>query len=665
MMNTRELQEATRDWDEFYRETGRRQLSRRKVFRVGAAASLIAAGGWSAFLAACGGDDDEADDGGTPAATGTVAATGTAAPTEVAEREGITGDWDTTGTPPYKQGLPDGVAEVDPEWQAYPWVYKYGPWRYDWEAAPVTRGGQIIVPFGPPANYDVMISGISSNPSMNKLYNAGLREGLEPLTASIEPDLAIGEEHNADFTEWTFKIPAGVKFHDVEPVNNRLLTGADVVFSFERHIDTNLNRAVLLNVDSVTAPDDETIVFKLKQPAGQFNRVLASPHLPVFAPEVFEDQDLFKSKAIGTGAFITEFSELENRADYVRNPDYWQTHLLGGKYGTQPLPMVDTWTRQFFANNIAAKEAFFAGQVDTFQPGCGVDPVLIAEQVERVPNAILTANAYWSCCPLTFIFNFKNPLFQDKRVRQALSMGMDREQIYRQGMQGTGALGATPIPFDYMMTEKGLPIPLDEFGENVQFNPQRAKALLEEAGFTEPLDIQIYQTGNQPAAWQGAIDTVVFNWKQAGIANAQLVVRDRAVYGEDQRNGTWPDLLYQVGTLAFGYTFDAAVTPAFLSGSPRNFGSLNDEVLDGIFEKWAATVDPVEAAGVAREASDRFVENADTLTFAYIGGMEVTREWMGGGVISVHNCINGIGWSNMKYPWITPDAPDGRGGTPI
>jgi peptide/nickel transport system substrate-binding protein len=645
--NTRELAEAEKEWKGFYANVARKQLSRRKVLTGSA---ILAAGSLGAALIGCS-DDEESSDGGSSSSGGDT------------PFEGVTGDWDTTGTAPFKGGIPDSQITVNEGWKRYPWVYKYGPWRYNWDV-PVTRGGHIITSFGPASNYNVMISGIASQPVYSKMFNAGLREGLDLLTASIESDLAISSEHNADFTEWTFKIPDNALFHDKPPVNGRKLLAEDVVFSFDRHRDTHIAKSVLRGVDKITAVDDVTVQFDLKSPNLSFEGTLASPNMVVFSPEAFEDQDTFIAAPVGTGPFVLDFSEYQNKADFVRHEGYWQLPPVNqDKYGTKPLPFADKYTRQSFANNVTAKEAFANGEVDYMTPGCGLDTTLIREQLERTPDARVISNGYWSCCPLGIYFNYKNPLFQDIRVRQALSMSINREQVWSGGMDSSGVISGAPIPFDFQGLD--VPPPLSDYGKNVQYDPEGARKLLEEAGHTLPLKLKVYQRPNRPAAWQGALDTVVFNWREAGVVDAEVVVRDSLVFSEDQRNGSWPDMLFTITGLGLGYTIDSLVSGSLLTGSSSNYGSLSDPELDALLEKWASSVDPDASIQTAKDISDRIVENVDHLWLGMIGGFDVSQPWLHGHTISTHNCVDGIGLGNMKYVWIGEDAPSGRGGTVI
>ena len=658
MPSIRELAEAHEEWNGYYANAKTKRLSRRRVLRASTALGLLSAGGMSALIG-CSSSDEEATavaGGGTPATSaggsgGSVAS----AP--------VTGPWDTTKMPPYPQGLDDAAANPPAQWQPYPWFYKYGPWRYNWDK-PMTRGGQYIDPSGTYTNFDVMVSGLAGLQPYSRLYSDAMREGVDLTGHHIEPDLAISAEHAPDYTSWTFKIAPDVKYQNIAPLNGRALTASDIEFSVMRVLDTSVNRAVLKEVEKVTAIDDVTIRFDLKRPQLDFEATLASPQVPIFAPEAFENQDQFKAQPVGTGPFQVDFHEYQNRTDYIRHPAYWQTPpYKPEKYG-QVLPFLDKYTRQYFANAVTAKEAFINGKVDTFQPGCGLDTAIVKEQLDAVPNAIVMTNAYWANSPMGIRFQYKNPLLQDIRVRQALSMSINREQVWSGGMDSTGLIDASPIPLVYQDLDS--PVDLSTYGPSAQYNPQRARELLIEAGLTPPIKLQIFQTAPQPAAWQGALDTVVFNWKEAGIVDAELVVRDGQVFQQDMVNHSFPELAFVGGGgLIFGYTLSSSVTPAFLTGSPANYGELSDPALDDLLERYAVATDPAGAADLARQISRQIVDNVDHLWFGEIEGIEVAQPWLNGMVVCEHSCVHFIGGANIKYVWIGADAPEGRGGKPI
>lgn len=291
---------------------------------------------------------------------------------------------------------------------------------------------------------------------------------------------------------WTITIPPDVKFQNLPPVNGRRLTAEDVKFSFERHMDTSINRSVLVNLDRVEAVDETTLRFVLKKPHATYDRILASPHFVIFSKEQFEDFEALKEKPVGTGPFMLDFHQYQNRDDWVRNPDYWEKPAIKPeKYGTQAMPFVDKYVRQYFANVVTAKEAFFNGEIDYYAPQCSGSQASTKEILERVPDARIQVNQGWSCCPETFSVQMNNPMFQDIRVRQALSMAIDRTQIWERSLDRMGQVGGGPIPIDLLGLD--APRPLSAYGPNVQHNPTEALALLKAAGVEAPLKFQLYE----------------------------------------------------------------------------------------------------------------------------------------------------------------------------
>ena len=123
--------------------------------------------------------------------------------------------------------------------------------------------------------------------------------------------------------------------------------------------------------------------------------------------------------------------------------------------------------------------------------------------------------------------------------------------------------------------------------------------------------------------------------------------------------------MIQIGALSLGYTIDTLITPALLTGSPANYGSLSDPALDDLLNRWSLTTDPAEGVRLARQMTTRIVDNVDDIWFGWISGIEVDRGWLHGTLMSTHNQPNGIGLGNYKYIWIDQTAPDGRGGKPI
>jgi peptide/nickel transport system substrate-binding protein len=130
--------------------------------------------------------------------------------------------------------------------------------------------------------------------------------------------------------QYTFKIRKGLKFHDGSP-----LTSADVLATFQRIIFpkegiSSARKAQMSMVESVTAPDAETVVFKLKRPSGAFIPALAAPfHFIYSKAKLDADPRWYEQNVMGSGPFIFDIREAGARVTGKRNPNY---HHAGQPY---------------------------------------------------------------------------------------------------------------------------------------------------------------------------------------------------------------------------------------------------------------------------------------------------------------------------------------------
>src|SRR6185312_190143 len=130
--------------------------------------------------------------------------------------------------------------------------------------------------------------------------------------------------HNADYTSWTFTLPQGVKFQNLQPVNGREVTADDVKFSFDRYIDSSIFNTALQYVDKITATDKYTVKFDMKRPQLTFDGIVGTPYYLIFAKEHYDNQDRWKETLIGTGPYQVESNGYQDHKTNVRNPDFFQ-----------------------------------------------------------------------------------------------------------------------------------------------------------------------------------------------------------------------------------------------------------------------------------------------------------------------------------------------------
>ena len=291
---------------------------------------------------------------------------------------------------------------------------------------------------------------------------------------------------------YVFKIRDGVFWHDkAAPVNGRQLTAHDVAYSFERllglsggepsppALGTALGR---LSWESVTATDDFTVEFKLKEPSLdallsilKLNQTMVIPREVV---EQFGDMQDWRN-VIGTGPYqLTDVLEGSSWT-YTKIDDYWG---FDPKYPNNRLPYADTIEYAIVNDPTAITSLMRSGQADIIQQGLNSHLTSVDQAVNlQKTNPDLELHP-WSFRAETAIGFIPKGPFSDIRVRQALSLAIDQEAIAENYMQGWGDASPSgpigPAVLGYFMPFEEWP---DEVKQYYRYDPEAAEKLLDEA----------------------------------------------------------------------------------------------------------------------------------------------------------------------------------------
>ena len=278
-------------------------------------------------------------------------------------------------------------------------------------------------------------------------YLCGVGEG-----AAIAPMLAESWSPNDDGSEWTFKLRAGVKWHDGTP-----FTADDVVATIDRLSVGNLKAYV--EAGAATAVDETTVKIALLIPDGQFPYQLSiyNPQ-SLITPADYETGTTLDGWPTGTGPFKLEKYDIATGATFVRNDDWW-----GGKPKLDKVEFV-------FSDDIATQiTGVLADQADAIVlfAVVGGDALLSNPDVTvgSIPGA--SHRQLW--------MNSREGTFADKRIRQAVAYGIDRQELVDVVLKGKGAIGNDhPIAPTYEFFDASQP--------QRERDIDKAKGLLEEAG---------------------------------------------------------------------------------------------------------------------------------------------------------------------------------------
>ena len=278
---------------------------------------------------------------------------------------------------------------------------------------------------------------------------------------TVIPMLAEDWTISDDGLTYTFTIRQGVKFHDGSD-----LDAADVVYSMETNAKSPLSKlsAPHQNVASVEALDDFTVEIVLKQPSATFLKELGKSAGYV-VPENFHEEHDANSEMIGTGPYVFSDYKPGTSLTFTRFEDYW---------GDKPFFEVIDW--RFVSDETAALNGLQAGEYDFVT-------AVLAEGIERVATFSDDPEftvLFESSGEVSYMWlNTEVEAFQDARVRQAIAHAINRDEaieVYDRYATPTCLMVvpyAEPYNSDYCPYE---------------YDPEKAKALLAEAGY-EDLEI--------------------------------------------------------------------------------------------------------------------------------------------------------------------------------
>jgi len=381
-----------------------------------------------------------------------------------------------------------------------------------------------------------------------------------------------------DASTWNFKIREGIKFHDIAPVNGREMTAEDVKYSYDMlRGKPGWGAAEVTSVDLL---ENNTVQFHTRIPLTSFPLIHTNGTTPVVFPkEAVEAEGGLHENPIGTGAFMVKEFVPNEGVLFERNPNY---HLKDDD-GNQ-LPYLDG-LRYIFARGEATQIALFrAGQVDIMRLNRidTLEQILKTNEdtsVYRVPSFGWGGYAIWP--------NLAKEPFNDKRVRQALSMAIDRRVVLEVVNRSDGVVyGAFPWALaGYTEFDQYT---LDNLGPAYQYNPEEAKRLLAEA---VPGGLKIdLEWGELQGLPLGDFAVLVAKyWNDIGV-DVNLQQLESGTWTSKRRGGAdLGDALVTLVNTGSGPTAWDWVYSHYHSAIPDtiNRPHVEDSKVDGLLDEWA------------------------------------------------------------------------------
>jgi len=438
-------------------------------------------------------------------------------------------------------------------------------------AAPGRRGGLLRV--GLDVDADTLDPRLTKNTSGFRIRELAFN-GLVAINPDFTPVPDLAEKwDNPDDKTWVFHLRPSVKFHDGSD-----LTANDVKFTYESVLDQAFNspsRAFYLSVDKVEATDKSTVTFTLKAPFAPFLSYMDLAIVPQAAVQKLGAD--FGTRPIGSGPFKVDRWTTGDTIELSANDNFY-----GGR------PNLDRVRLKVVPDNSARVVALESGDLEFVQSPVSPQDVARVQsggklKVDRTPAA-----------GYTYInLNTADPILADKKVRQALSHLVNKQQIIDTIYKGIGRPANGPIVPGMWAYPADVP--------SLDYNPETARALLDEAGWKvgadgtrskdgQKLSLTVRTHSEDPDRKQ-VIQVLQSEFQKVGIDATTNAVEFPAFF-QDVQDGK-----YQVGVIGWL--------------------NLSDPDVDKLLTDARATLDQARAKTLYADAIKQIVDDAPYIFLQY------------------------------------------------
>ena len=414
-------------------------------------------------------------------------------------------------------------------------------------------------------------------------------------SGKMVPMLAESIEPNDAFDEWTLKIREGVKFHDGTD-----LTAEVVKNNLDAYRGQYAGRKPLLfifvldNIDTVEATDASTVKITTKKPWPALPSFLfSSGRLGIMAQAQLDNADNCDKDLIGTGPFKLKDWKVNDKFVADKNPDYWQTDADGNA-----LPYLDEIEYRPVPDTNSRVEGLQTGQFDIIHASGGeaaqqLAPLADSGQINEISNSDAAEVSYG-------MNNEAKAPFDNLDARLAVAYGVDRDEFTKLRTGGLQEVASGPFAPGNMGYVEDTGFPSYDVDKAKEHAAAYKKATGKDLSFT-------LSYASDPSTKTNA-ELIQSQLADAGIdvkltSTDQAALIDRAIGGDFQmmlfRNhpGGDPDTQY-----VWWHT-----------GSPVNFGKINDPEIDKALDEGRSEPDEAKRAEIYENMNKRFAEQAHNL----------------------------------------------------
>lgn len=465
------------------------------------------------------------------------------------------------------------------------------------------RGTLVVAIDSDPGHLNPAITTSGGTHTASELLYNGLVE-LDPDDLSPVPELAERWEVADGGRRYTFHLRDDVRWHDGEP-----FTAHDVVYTFNEvllHFHARTRASLGAASPQITALDDWTVEFRFADPYAPLLQQLNVTEAPIVPRHLFEGTDPLRNPVnfapVGTGPFRFVSSRPDEELRYEANRDYFKDGL----------PALDAVVFRVVPDAGSQVLALEAGELDWLfaVPGPDIDRVSNLPDLEVLRSPIGPGG---SNCVTTIGFNLDDPRLDDRRLRQAVWHGLDRDAFLERVLFGGGRVARAPIA-------SGIPFAHHDGLDLPRFDRTRAEALLAEMGWIAD-GSETRRARGVPGVPDGTPLSLRFHHFPSQSAYAELLRAQLAPIGIEIRLVTLEPPVF-VDVVFRERDFDTAII-SYCNGTDPEIGvrrqydsamigpvpfsntaGYRNPVVDSLFQRAGTTVDRGERGRLYREIQE-------------------------------------------------------------
>ncbi|MGY6502266.1 MAG: ABC transporter substrate-binding protein [Acidimicrobiales bacterium] len=290
-------------------------------------------------------------------------------------------------------------------------------------------GGRVVMALE--AESDGFIPGLTATGTSTVSVDAAIFDALVVVDSEgeFQPWLAESIESNDDLTEWTITLRPGIEFHDGTPLDaEAMLWNFENLHQAEGSLTASALTTAGIGDPGMVVDDELTFTYQLAEANAAFPDLLAGRIGMPISPTAFEElgQDAFGAAPVGTGPFVVQSWQRDDRMVLDRNENYWMTDEAGNS-----LPYLDGIEFRPIPDEDSRLQTWLSDDAQILQTNRGQSGKNIVEQAESGP---FEANAVMGNIAGASIFNTLQAPVDDIRVREAMILAASSDDVA--GAQG-------------------------------------------------------------------------------------------------------------------------------------------------------------------------------------------------------------------------------------